>query len=430
MKDALNTFMYCAATKDPQNNLVVLCLMHVNGNSEKDKDWRWFLKKFLANFSDCRIGIADDRGVDVVANWDDENVFPFPMARCMVHIVKNAKVNTEEFREKAFILARSTTTNSYINALEELRKINARGANFVDGIKRQFASNLFLNRNIPRYDMCVTYKYRYGIVTSNAAEQTNNVLLFARQKGPLDYWENASNWTQGKFAERHRAIIDTEMETIPEICPYAIAESFKNLQKFMQKWKMMNYWAIDGQHFEYGVEATLTRVDAFDRQDNEQYHTMTLKLVLGKTLMSEKVKCSCRHADEWGWPCLHAMLCLDEISKKAPPRFQKDYNPNSKYWYDQEYHWTTYKACYAKLLPSPILPNDLKKQNLFPGKMKEKEVGARKRKRIERRNIQQRKCSRCTRLGHNARSCPQPDVRVLMKSSKALAQHIKDSLKK
>ena len=353
--------------------VLVLTVLDGNGNifpaaigiaeSENEDTWSWFLFTM-------RVALhVDDGGEGLVVLSDREKgidaalkkAFPRSNHSCVFHIQKNIKTTFKTaLNGLLFKAAKAQTKGAFDEAVAETMQLNPAAGDYVKRIRpEKWARSLFPAR-------------RFGHVTSNMAESTNQWLDEARFLDPV-----------GLF------------------CAYV-----RKLNQLFEKRRMMYEKMNDG---DLPPNVAKTVKDSMDEGGRLKIwpHNTTMAEVQRKTNPNTKrvdnllgPTCSCGFFAEFGIPCRH--MC------KAATRN----GTHTKSLVIKQLHVAALKATYIGTT-FPIDVNDLHDDGTA-APTKTKRRGRPKQKRIpsSAETVPKRtvRCGKCRGYGHNSMSCKMTSV--------------------
>ena len=194
--------LYTASVKTGSDNIYPVAMAIMNGN-ENEAGWTWFLEllhdlleilvmdhpkpgiryKYFTFISDRQKGLIEAL----------KNVFPNNhTCFCAIHIARNAEQKCGK-RVARFVHKLSTTFSHVVSSdlIERVNKASQKGRQYLEEIQaNQWRSTSWRDDDgLPP---------RYGIVTSNISEATNNMFREAREGS----WLYALDYMLGKVTER------------------------------------------------------------------------------------------------------------------------------------------------------------------------------------------------------------------------------------
>jgi len=142
--------------------------------------------------------------------------------------------------------------------------------------------------------------------------------------------------------------------------------------------------------------------------------------------------CECKKYFEWGIPCKHVLQVFSEVSSVISPTARAWDHGNRK-WYQIVWWVEMYKKQYANYQPPIVTPVEIPRQKLYPLPIPKKKGRKGKKKKVNTVSIEkQKKCWGCGQKGHNYKTCPIPNVYLIvdhLDKSKYGNSHLLDDLK-
>ncbi|KAM6543462.1 hypothetical protein CsatB_007909 [Cannabis sativa] len=363
LKTSFGGTLFSASTMDANNNIFILAFGI--GDSENDDSWDWFFNKIRETFGDREgLTIISDRHKSIEKAV--KNVYPDHFhGACIFHLLNNIKSHFGGHGDELTInfvkAAKTYRVSSFEHYMSEIDKIDIRIRPYLENIG---------HHNWTR-SHCPTR--RYTMMTSNIAESINSAITAAR--------------------------------SVP------ITLMIECLRSLVQKWVWKNGNEANGIFTEVSVEAETVLRDNLVKGMKYQVEAITTILyqvkVVNKgdfTINLLDKTCTCRRFQQDQIPCAHAIAVFAKRGLKT-------------YDYVADYYKTsTMRATYDTTVhPLPNesewrLPESLEKI-VMPPKTK-KTSGRPRKKRIRSRGEPKvvMKCSRCGQLGHNRRTCNNPQI--------------------
>lgn len=280
LKTRFRQTLLVAVSRDTNNDGMLLAWAIVE--SESISSWTYFLDHLLeaipeVNSSDTVI--ISDRDKGLVSKEVDERIPLVTRAWCCWHIAQNIRRHHGDAAEKVFWrLARATDEVSWNAEFQDL-KMTQDGQAAVDYLMdidpKKWATRFFTG--------C-----RYGHLTSNIAEQMNNVLRFDRELPTVDLLDTIWNRTMVLRSDRREAartwlIVDGTKQL--QYTPWA-----HRLVDAAVKWARSNTVQI----------ASVSDVEARVVQQDELVRIVNVK----------DRRCSCGRFQDFNFPCGHAASAI------------------------------------------------------------------------------------------------------------------------
>jgi hypothetical protein len=394
MKSCLGGTLYIATVKTACDEIfpVAFAITHQNEDLE---GWIWFLRNLrqalpVLTFDHPRYGVQykyftfiSDRQKGLIPAL--QLVFPDNHSCfCVVHIQRNVQVSFGQKNSKfVFPLARTFST---VDALELLNSVSESCREYLEEIEASHWRNTawLLDSSLPP---------RYGILSSNISESSNNMFEESR----VGTWLQTLDTTLIKMMERInflRRNVGDKNGVVPKIVGI-VKKRWENCAGF-------RVFELE----ENGSVFSVVRPARSATVDKTSYNIDVLNYT-----------CDCGVWQDHGVPCidgiayykLHEKLTVDQVLEGKI---------DSNYTYDNQRSMLSrniISVCLNRLRPDDTA--------LPPAASQKKNVGRPKNKRFRKRSryahdpeSSSRSCSRCKMRGHNVRTC-------LAREREAIASH-------
>ena len=378
--------LYTASVKTGSDEIYPVAIGVMNGN-ENESGWTWFLQlldsaiellvmdwpneeyryKYFTFISDRQKGLVEAL----------QKVFPHNHSCfCAIHIARNAEKHGGK-RVAQLVHGLSTTFSKYLSAnlLESINKISPKGREYLEKIPpEQWRSTSWSD--------AARLPPRYGIVTSNMSESTNNMFAGGREGS----WLLSIDFILGKMMERI-AFLRKHVKGKEGILE-CVAERLQN------SWDTSAGYTV----VELGNDGNSYSVSRQGKKAVDSSCRYTVNIL--------KRKCTCGEWQEHGIPCVDALACFRLQKCTTLDEVQRVY-VDSLYTY----------ANAQDLLSMNIMPVCMDEiapdgETLPPKKSSKRTSGRPKKLRIRKRskfadNPEESNvvCSKCKRRGHNIRTC-------------------------
>ena len=324
-----------------------------------------------------------DKGIESISFQGILKEIGAKSARFVKHMQGNgakATRSTTKFtklqEELSFAMCKARTSEAYKEKRALLHEENAAVAEWFHSRKDFFATYVFLNKGKPRF----------GKVTSNAAEQMNNVFLEAHALPILDFVVAIVSWIKEKFVARKAQGLKWKDKG------RSITEYARHQEVLTNEIALTHYVEVT-YHDELQAQALVSR-DITAR--------VTQTVANEVNLEDHSVKCPlCRFGGENGRLCYHAKALLRHLNM----------SPNDKEWLQPVYHLSTYLEMYDVMLPNLSTHGALAYNNLLPPDSKIPS-GRPKKKRYVSTSNKPKKYWACGGLGHMQQTCKNPNTEV------------------
>jgi zinc finger SWIM domain-containing protein 3 len=382
-----------AVAKDGNNQLVLLA--YAVCNTENEDNWVWFMDFLKGDFPGIEILCADyDKGIQSDRFQSILSSLNALFRRCVKHmaanaskaVLKRAKL-TENEAQLVMKVCRARTRAIYQTRLGWLQLVSTDVATWFDTQKDQFASYRFLDRS----------KQGFAIITNNAAEQLNSVIVEQRSDPILDMLIGIRDWMTDAAVKRKETALKWRQDS-QVLTEYAEKERLKTMEEAAKRIVRVTFRS------EAGVSAEVSHTVAGGA-------TSTLAVEIN--LVDWSVKCPCRYIEETGRLCYHGCAVIRRESL----------NPSSPQWFHEVYHQSTYERAYdVPNIPSITILGRLESHPLLPPKSK-KPAGRPKTNRYE-HSDKPRECPACGKPGHFDKNCKEPKTELRFK------RYEKDAMKR
>ena len=268
-------------------------------------------------------------------------------------------------------MAKARTEESYNDAYESLKETHRYCADWLHNLRGMFASYLLVGRR--------------GIVTTNAVEQFNNVMLEARESPISDALLMLMNKSAKQTVRRKQQGMKWKEQGL-KIVPHAQETYTANLTEgLMRQTTVLKYPSENDP---------LAQVDVSSGSVlNANSANSTLLITLN--ILTGGIVCRCRFREEWGVRCVHAVAAIRAIG----------HNSADLLWFDKGLSIDSYIREYSAIPVSmsciKLLKTNIRK--LQPDHRIVKAGRPRKKKRIE--PDSKRVCPGCGGKGHFLRTC-------------------------
>jgi len=288
LKSKWKGILYTASVMTASNNVYPVAIAITHGN-ENESGWNWFLG-LLDNAIDVLkmdhprsevrykyFTFISDRQKGLIGALN--SVFPQNHSCfCSIHIARNAeKICGKKVAKRVHKL--STTFSHLVSSglMEEINKMSTQGARYLQEIPpQQWRSTSWLDdRRLPP---------RYGIVTSNMSESTNNMFDKAREMS----WFNSLDYMLGRTMERISTLRE-EVKNKDGIVEHVVA-------LLRRRWDMVAGYKVV-QIREDGDEFTIIRPNQTDWETTTEHNIDVVNC-----------RCSCGEWQEHSIPCVHAIV--------------------------------------------------------------------------------------------------------------------------
>ena len=402
-------FLVCVAI---DSNRQVKLLAFARVGTENKQNWLWFETLLEQDFPNTKFVHADySKGIESNEFSTLLQAHNISYGRCFRHMLKNCSSNAKNAREpsikdgKAFLvilsmaliekkiirissqhfefiiicsgseaqllawkMAKARTEESYNAAYESLKETHHYCADWLHDLKGMFASYLLIGRR--------------GIVTTNAVEQFNNVMLEARESPISDALLMLMNKSAEQTVHRKQQGMKWKEEGL-KIVPHAQETYMTNLTEGLMRQTVVIKYPSEND--------PLAQVDVSSGSVLNVNSTTLVTL----NILTGGIVCDCRFHEEWGVPCVHAVAAIRAIDQNSADLLWFD-NGLSIDSYIREYSATPVSMSCIKLLKTNI-------RKLQPDHRIVKAGRPRKKKRIE--AVSKRVCPGCGGLGHFIRTC-------------------------
>ncbi len=327
--------------------------------NEDGENWKYTARHAFAKLNPISLAISDrDKGLAQISSL--ENVpLPTQYANCAVHMAKNAKFSKAEDIPLVTELAKCCTLQEYDKCLQKIAAVKPESAAYLDERKELFCL-LFMQSE--------TFVTNYGVVTSNAAEQMNNVLKQFRDMpfaaGILWFLE----YLQKMILERKEASASMREKT------HTVAGNlYPQVKVTAQKMYDASY-RFSLQSFDPETEKATFLISL---SGASLQYSKKVALQPNATHWADRIECLCQKR-LYGYPCWHAAIILRFMLKKrcfGVPRHSKQYFVDPKWrlwstvWYAPALHVETYFKEYSEIamnVPQPSFVHGIKRYQLFP----------------------------------------------------------------
>ncbi|KAM6554058.1 hypothetical protein CsatB_014820 [Cannabis sativa] len=363
LKTSFGGTLFTASTMDANNNIFILAFGI--GDSENDCSWEWFFTKLRETFGDREgLTIISDRHKSIEKAVS--SVYPNHFhGACIFHLLNNIKTNFGVHGDDLTInfvkAAKTYKLTSFERYMAEIDRIDKRIRPYLERIGHEVWTR----------SHCPTR--RYTMMTSNIAESINSAILAARSL-PIT----------------------------------TMIECFRSL---VQKWVWKNGNEAHGIFTEVASDAEKLLRDNLLKAI--KYQVIAITTIQYKVKVQEKGDftinilertCSCRRFQLDEIPCSHAIAVFAKRGLRA-------------YDYVADYYKTaTMKATYERTVhPLPnerewTIPESMERI-VWPPKSR-KPAGRPRKKRIRSKGEPKvvLKCTRCGKVGHNRRTCNNPQL--------------------
>jgi len=168
IKNSCGGTLLVACFKDGNNNIRIIGIAIVSG--ENQDNWTWFLEFLKSKIEVHPSWIISDRDKGLL---NAVQIFDSFHAYCFRHVLENfyLKFRNKNLKEKAWGLAKARTLLNFNSVRDSLQAVNSEAMQWFEQIGLPRLTIFF---SPP--DIC-----RYGTVTSNNVESTNNRLRAIRK---------------------------------------------------------------------------------------------------------------------------------------------------------------------------------------------------------------------------------------------------------
>lgn len=360
--------------------LLVACFLNSNGeiqivavawvSGENKDNWSWFLTSLLQAVRSPSFVISDrDKGLIPAMEAVAPTIHHFV---CLRHMMENfnMKFRNKALRDDAWRLGKSLSLSSYQRRADALKTKNAKALEWMEAVSKVKWS--------ATHSPCT----RFGTMTSNNVESTNNVLLAAREMPLLDCLMHIEKYVGGKWVE-----FVVKSSSWNQLTAYAHKKFItKHLSGVVDKIEILPSCAT----------SFVARV----KKDSDLPVEYTVDLDDRNSL------CSCGYYKCMKAPCVHVIAALKCVNKL------------SLLWsfFDDTWSTDTYRRAYDPTIKmSPfVTKDDLLRFELHEPPPVPKKRGRPKNssKRIESQPASlalkkqgKYKCGQCGGFGHNKRAC-------------------------
>lgn len=379
--------LYTASVQTGCNSIYPVAVGITTGN-ESESGWTWFLELLYASLEILVMDWPDGRYRYKYFTFMSDRqkgliealrmVFPDNHScYCAIHIARNSeKHGGKRLSRMVHNLAKTFSHFVSTNILDNMKKVSPKGAAYIEGIPpNQWRSTSW--RDDPGLPP------RYGIVTSNMSEATNNMFEGAREGS----WLYALDYMLGKMMERITVLRNSVKGEDGVL---------SNIVSLIQT----NWEACSGSKV-LEVDSEGQRFTIIRRTTRAEESTTRYNIDLGTK------KCTCGEWQDNGYPCIDAMAYF-RLQEKMTMNEVLERQVDARYTYASERALLSVNilpVCMDTIAPDGVtLPpkQSLKRSSGRPKKLRLRSKRSRFAANPEESPVV---CSKCHQKGHNVRTC-------------------------
>jgi hypothetical protein len=273
---------------------------------ENTENANWVLEAFLSTFPEgaFKVGMADEGSSFMAHEFQDKlGEWRIRWCICTNHVADN--LQGKNMRELLKSVGKARTEEYVDNAIEEIRKVNAKSATKVEKKKELLAPHYLLRDGAPRG----------GVHTNSIVESAHNMIDPWRQMGPCEMIHGTLVYDAQQNDQYLMEARQCKTVLTPKWYEFALDVHKKSFKYFVDVTSCSKNELI-------GLVTHL-----------KKNTTRSVTIVWNAELNRYEIICECRHFDEHGVPCAHAYRLIEAGHRKLGRReffwdMKELYKPN------------------------------------------------------------------------------------------------------